>query len=609
MDIEEKLSTLPASPGVYLMKSKEEVIYIGKAKNLRTRVRSYFLGKGDARYAVKYLARKVEDIDYIVTTNEKEALILEDTLLKKHKPRYNIRLKDSKTYVSIKITTNEKFPRIIVTRRIKRDGARYFGPYASARMVRDTVKYLRRIFPLCVCTPHEFRNRVRPCLDYQLGLCTAPAVGLVSEKDYRELVEGAIMFLEGRNRELGKKLKKKMLEASAAREYEKAAKLRDQIASIEATLEEQKVVSGVLKDQDVFAAARKNGSIVIQALFIRGGRLTGARDFPFHHVQLPDEEVFSSFLSQFYRPERYIPDEVLLPVAVEDVKVISDWLTDRKGKKVAVVKPGRGQKRKLVTMAEANAREALKKREKVAEHGMENVIVELKKRLRLKELPGTIEAFDISNIGGKQAVGAMVTFSNGRPDKSRYRLFRIKTVEEPDDYAMMYEVLLRRYGKKEGPPPPPPPDLVLVDGGKGQLSIATRVMDELKIRGPSLAALAKERAEAGVALKGERVYLPNVKDPIWLKEGTGSDLFLRRIRDEVHRFAITYHRRLRGKTIASALERIPGIGAKKRSLLFERFGDLKTIAGADIEELIKVPGITKKLARTIKQELTGGNSL
>jgi excinuclease ABC subunit C len=260
-------------------------------------------------------------------------------------------------------------------------------------------------------------------------------------------------------------------------------------------------------------------------------------------------------------------------------------------------------------MAEANAREALKKREKVAEHGMENVIVELKKRLRLKELPGTIEAFDISNIGGKQAVGAMVTFSNGRPDKSRYRLFRIKTVEEPDDYAMMYEVLLRRYGKKEGPPPPPPPDLVLVDGGKGQLSIATRVMDELKIRGPSLAALAKERAEAGVALKGERVYLPNVKDPIWLKEGTGSDLFLRRIRDEVHRFAITYHRRLRGKTIASALERIPGIGAKKRSLLFERFGDLKTIAGADIEELIKVPGITKKLARTIKQELTGGNSL
>jgi excinuclease ABC subunit C len=607
MDFEEKLSTLPTSPGVYLMKSKEGVIYIGKAKNLKARVRSYFLGKGDARYAVKYLARKVEDIDYIVTTNEKEALILEDTLLKKHKPRYNIRLKDAKTYVSIKITTNEKFPRIIVTRRIKRDGARYFGPYASARMVRDTVKYLRRIFPLCVCTPHEFRNRVRPCLDYQLGLCTAPAVGLVSERDYRELVEGAIMFLEGRNRELIKRLKKKMLEASAAREYEKAAKLRDQIASIEATLEEQKVVSGVFKDQDVFAAARKNGSVVIQALFIRGGRLTGARDFPFHHVQLPDEEVFSSFLSQFYRPERYIPDEVLLPVAVEDVKVISDWLTDRKGKKVAVVKPGRGQKRKLVKMAEANAREALKKREKVYEHGMENVIKELKKRLRLKELPRTIEAFDISNIGGKQAVGAMVTFSNGRPDKSRYRLFKIKTLEEPDDYAMMYEVLIRRYGrrygKKEGP---------LVDGGKGQLSIAMRVMDELKIRAPALAALAKEKAErgaGGVALKGERVYLPNVKDPIWLKEGTGSDLFLRRIRDEVHRFAITYHRRLRGKTISSVLDSIPGIGARKKSLLFERFGDLKAIANADIEELIKVPGITKKLAQAIKQGLTGGNFL
>jgi excinuclease ABC subunit C len=599
MDIEEKLESLPPSPGVYLMKGKEGIIYIGKAKNLRSRVRSYFLGKGDTRYAVRYLARKVEDLDYIVTGNEKEALILEDTLLKKHRPRYNIRLKDDKTYVSIKITTNEKFPRIIVTRRIRKDGARYFGPYASARSVRDTVKFLRRIFPLCVCTPHEFRNRVRPCLDYQLGICSAPAVGLIKEGDYRELVEGAVMFLEGRNRQLIKRLKNRMKEASKAQDYEKAAKIRDQIASIEATLEEQKVVSPLVKDQDVFSMAKEDKSIVIQALFIRGGRLTGARDFPFHHVGLPDGEVFSSFVSQFYRGEKYIPDEVLLSVPVEDAPVITEWLTDKRGKKVAIQSPRRGHKLKLVRMAEANAREALTKK-KGAVSGMDKVIGELQTRLHLKGPPKLIEAFDISNIGGKQAVGAMVTFAEGRPDKTRYRLYRIRTAEGPDDYAMMYEVLLRRYGK---PGAPPPPDLVLVDGGKGQLNIALRVMEELKIKGLLIAALAKEKAEAGVALKGERVYLPKVKDPIWLKEGSGADLLLRRIRDEVHRFAVRYHRKLRGKTIASALDRIPGIGDKRKSMLFKRFGDIKGIAKADIEELTKIPGITKKLAHAIKDGL------
>jgi excinuclease ABC subunit C len=599
MDIEEKLASLPPSPGVYLMKGKEGIIYIGKAKNLRARVRSYFLGKGDTRYAVRYLARKVEDLDYIITSNEKEALILEDTLLKKHRPRYNIRLKDDKTYVSIKMTTNENFPRILVTRRVRKDGARYFGPYASARAVRDTVKFIRRIFPLCVCTPHEFRNRVRPCLDYQLGLCSAPAVGLISEKDYRELVDGAIMFLEGRNLQLIKRLKQKMIEASSQKNYEKAAKIRDQIASIEATLEEQKVVSPLLKDQDVFAAAKEDKSIVIEALFVREGRVTGARDFPFHNVQLPDGEIFSSFITQFYRGERYIPDEVLLSVPIEDVSVIGDWLSEKKGKKVTIQSPRRGHKKKLISMAEANAKEALKKK---AAPGRENVVGQLQTRLRLKDPPRVIEAFDISNIGGKQAVGAMVTFSYGRPDKSRYRLYRIKTIEEPDDYAMMYEVLLRRYGK---PGVPPPPDLIVVDGGKGQLNIALRVMEELKIKAPPIAALAKERAEGAgrTALKGERIYLPGVKDPIWLKEGSGADLLLRRIRDEVHRFAIKYHRRLRAKAIVSALDRIPGIGDKRKSMLFNRFGDLKGIAGADIEELSKIPGITIRLARAIKEGL------
>jgi excinuclease ABC subunit C len=424
-------------------------------------------------------------------------------------------------------------------------------------------------------------------------------VGLISEKDYRELVDGAIMFLEGRNLQLIKRLKQKMIEASSQKNYEKAAKIRDQIASIEATLEEQKVVSPLLKDQDVFAAAKEDKSIVIEALFVREGRLTGARDFAFHNVQFPDGEIFSSFLTQFYRGERYIPDEVLISIPLEDVSVIGDWLSEKKGKKVAIQSPRRGHKKKLISMAEANAKEALKKK---AAPGRENVVGQLQTRLRLKDPPRVIEAFDISNIGGKQAVGAMVTFSYGRPDKSRYRLYRIKTVEEPDDYAMMYEVLLRRYGK---PGAPPTPDLIVVDGGKGQLNIALRVMEELKIKGTPIAALAKERAEGAgrAALKGERIYLPGVKDPIWLKEGTGADLLLRRIRDEVHRFAIKYHRRLRAKEIASALDRIPGIGDKRKSMLFNRFGDLKGIAGADIEELSKIPGITIKLARAIKDGL------
>lgn len=615
MDIEEKLKNLPAAPGVYIMKGgKGEVLYIGKAKSLRSRVRSYFREGGDTRYSVKFITSRVEDIDYIVTANEKEALFLEDTLLKRHKPRYNIRLKDSKTYVSIKLTVNEKFPRILVTRHIKKDGSRYFGPYVSARDVRETIKFIRKIFPICTHNISGFRIKTRPCLDYQLGLCAGPEAGLISEDAYRELVNGAILFLEGRNRELIKILRESMSEASRNLDFEKAAMIRDRISAIVGMLEEQKVVSHRAVDRDVFAFVHQDGSLAMQALFIRDGRLVSGADYFFEDSGLPDEEVMSSFIAQFYRGERFVPDEVILPVRLEDAPVIGEWISGKKGRKVSLIVPVKGEKLKLLKMAESNAREALrKKHESAAEKA--GVLEGLGKRLHLKNIPERIEAFDISNISGSLAVGAMVTFTHGSPDKGSYRLFKIRASEGPDDYAMMHEVLSRRYGKaKDGEKEDkarnlPMPDLILMDGGKGQLNIALKVITEFGITDVDIVALAKERPEEegyltkrhAVPVKGERVYLPNVKDPILLKEGSKPDLLLRRIRDEVHRFAISYHRKLRGKGLGSVLDNVKGIGEKKRKALFERFGDLEGILSADMSELVKVPGITEKLALEIKE--------
>ena len=608
ISIEEKLARLPASPGVYIMKnSSGEVLYIGKAKDLRSRVRSYFREAGDGRYTVRFLAAKVADIDYIVTSNEKEALFLEDTLLKQHKPRYNIRLKDSKTYVSIKITMKEPFPRILVTRQRKKDGSRYFGPYVSAREVRETIKFLRRIFPLCTCSASEFRNRARPCLDYQLGLCSAPAVGYITEAAYRELIDNAIMFLEGRNRELLKKLKEKMHEAAASLEFEKAARFRDRIQAIEGMLEEQKVISHRAIDQDVFAFVREKDSLALQTLFIRDGRLVSGSDYLFHDAGLPDEEVLSSFIAQYYRGDRIVPDEIIVPVALEDRDVLEEWLSEKKGRKVSVTLPEKGDKARLLKMAEANAAEALRKRYAVASVKA-GIMEELKTRLHLRATPGRIEAYDISNIGGKHPVGAMVTFKNGTPDKNSYRLFKIRGLAGPDDYAMMHQVLSRRFRKTQEPEKEnglQAPDLVLMDGGKGQLNIALQVLDELGVKGVEVRALAKDRDEpdafkAGAKSKGERVFLPNVKDPIFLREGSKPDLLLRRIRDEVHRFAISYHRKLRSKEMASLIEKVPGIGAKRKKSLFDRFGDLETMVNAGVPELMEVPGITEKLALDIK---------
>ena len=606
MDIESKLNTLPKSPGVYIMKGRDEaVLYIGKAKNLRSRVASYFRPSGDTRYAVRFLSSKTEDIDWIVTSNETEALLLEDTLLKRHKPKYNIQLKDSKTYVSVKITMQDEFPRITVTRQIKKDGSRYFGPYISSRAVRDMIKFIRKIFPLRTCSQAAFNNRSRPCLDYQLGICSAPATGNISAKAYRELVDGAILFLEGRSRELLSILKKRMTQAAIEERFEEAARLRDRILSLEEMLEEQKVVSHKGADRDIMAIARGGGSLVVQTLHIRDGRLCGGDGYPFNDVGLPDEEVFSSFIMQFYRSERYVPQEVICPLRLEDADVIADWLSAKKGGRASLITPVRGERLKLMDMAAINAAEGLRKRIE-AKGARKDVINALKKRFRLRQSPAHIEAFDISNISGQLAVGAMVVFKDGQPDKTAYRHYKIKGVAGPDDYAMMQECFARRY--REGGGEAGLPDLILVDGGKGQLNIAKKALEELGITGVGLLALAKD-GETGKGVrftgqrrpsKGERVFMPNVKDPIMLREGTAEDLLLRAIRDEVHRFAVGYHRRLRSKAMVSALDSVPGLGPKRQQALFERFIDLDGILAATEEELCDLPGITADLAQAIK---------
>lgn len=642
----EKLKNLPQFPGVYLMKGNNgEILYIGKAKNIKNRVRSYFHETENTRYTVKFLSSKVSDIEYIVTTTDKEAIILEDTLVKKYKPKYNIRLKDDKTYVSIKFTLQEKFPRILITRQIKNACPRnlqsgnsrspiksldrtiigqtcvdkYFGPYASAQKARETIKFIRHLFPLCSCSPSEFKNRIRPCLDYQLGICSAPCVNLISEIGYRELLNKTIMFLEGRNKVLLSTLKTNMTEASHSEAFEKAAKIRDQIKAIEATLEEQKVVSTNNTDSDIFAHFAADDALLIQALFIRNGKLGGAKDFFFNKQELPMEEVFYSFLTRYYSGDIFIPDEIVISLPIEDKDTMEDWLSEKKGKKIRLFSPVKGNRFKLLKMAEANAKESLKRRNENIEKKF-ILLEELKKRLRLKKLPKIIEAFDISNMSGKMAVGAMVVFEDAKPNKDRYRLYKIKTIEQPDDYGMLNEVLSRRY--KNAVAEANLPDMILIDGGKGQLNIAINIMNELGINNIDLAAIAKEHPPQSPLIKGEypslipplsrggrggysdeKVYLPNIKDPVILKDDTPADLFVKQIRDEVHRFAIAYHKKLRGK-IKSTLDEIPGIGKAKRALLLKHFGSIEKIKEASVEDIAQVSGINTNLAGIIKRFLS-----
>ncbi len=607
--LEEKLDSLPARPGVYLMRDESgKVIYVGKAKELRARVRAYFRG-GDGRSQIKFLLRRVEDVETLVTSNEKEALILENNLIKQYKPRYNILLKDDKSYLSIKVNVQHAWPRILATRKIIKDGSRYFGPYASAFAVRETLDIVERHFLLRNCTEHNFKNRARPCLQYQIKRCPGPCVLPVDPKEYQENLRQALLFIEGKRQELVEELRRKMQEKSDALEFEAAAKIRDQIQAVEKTVEKQRMVSHWGGDQDIFGLYREGGFIEVQVLFVRQGKLTGNQAYSLDDLEFSDAEVMESLLTQFYQGDRFAPDEILLGVELEDREVREEYLSERKGKSVSILCPQRGDKRQLLEMAVQNARQSFFERHD-EEKRREKMLLELQERLRLRNYPQRIECFDISTIHGAHAVGSMVTFFNGEADKRRYRHYRIRTVRADsggDDFAMMYEVLKRRFsrGIQEGDLP----DLVVVDGGKGQLAMALAAMRELGVKDVDVAALAKMRVQPSarspeIQRTEERVFLPGRSNPVTLRRNSNALFLLQRVRDEAHRFAITYHKKLRTRrTIYSALDRIPGIGGARKRALLRHFGSIKRIEEATVEELLRVPSMNEKVAQEILQSL------
>lgn len=606
---EEKLENLPSRPGVYLMRDRSgKVIYVGKAKELRARVRSYFRG-GDGRAQIQFLLRRVEDIETLVTGNEKEALILENNLIKQYRPRYNVLLKDDKSYISIRVNVRHPWPRIIATRKIVKDGSRYFGPYSSALGVRETLDIVERHFLLRTCTEHNFKNRTRPCLQYQIKRCSAPCVLPVDPKEYQENLQRALLFIEGKQQELLGELKGRMRERADALDFEAAAKIRDQIQAVERTVEKQRMVSHWGADQDIFGMYREGGFIEVQALFVRQGKLTGNQAYALEDLEFSDAEVMESLLTQFYQGDRFVPDEILVPMEPEDREVREEYLGERKGKRVSILCPRRGDKRHLLDMAADNARQSFFERHD-QEKRREKMLLELQGKLRLKNYPQRIECFDISTIHGAHAVGSMVTFFNGEPDKKRYRHYRIRSVSADsggDDFAMMYEVLRRRFsrGAAEGDLP----DLVVVDGGKGQLGMAVAATRELGIEGVDLAALAKMRVQRSarsfeIQRSEERLFLPGRSNPVVLRRNSNALFLLQRVRDEAHRFAITYHKKLRTRqTLYSALDGIPGIGGVRKRALLRAFGSVKRIEEATVEELLRVPSMNEKVAQEILQSL------
>jgi excinuclease ABC subunit C len=604
--LDEKLDSLPSRPGVYLLKDRHaKVIYVGKAKNLRSRVRSYFRG-GDERSQVQFLVRRVSDVECLVTANDKEALILENNLIKQYKPRYNIRLKDDKSYVSVKVTVQDEWPRIVVTRKIVKDGSRYFGPFASAWGVRETLDTIRRVIPLRTCSDGVFRNRSRPCLEYQIRRCLGPCCLPVDRAEYQSHLREAMLLLSGKRVQLLRQLQAAMHRAAGELRFEDAARIRDRLRAIEKTQERQGAVAHAGGDRDVFGFHREGGAIEAQVLFVRQGKLTGNQAYHLDDFELPDEDVVRAVVTQFYQGSRFVPDEVILPVEFDDQATLAEYLGERRGRKVEFVCPERGHRARLLEMARENACQSFRERQD-GEQRYERVSAELRRQLHLQGAPKRIECFDVSNLQGGLAVGSMVTFDEGRPDTSRYRRYRIRTVPGADDFRMMYEVLHRRYSRARESGEFP--DLLVVDGGKGQLNVALQVLRDLEIDSVEAVGLAKMRVqraprESRVERSEERVFLPGRVNPVVLRRNSGALQLLQRLRDEAHRFAVTYHRTLRAKDrLHSVLDGIPGIGAARRGRLLRAFGSVRRLDTATVEEIAAIPGISAGLAATIRRAL------
>jgi excinuclease ABC subunit C len=622
--IEQILQNLPTKPGVYLHKNAQgKVIYVGKAVNLRSRVRSYFHKSANQNSPkTRRLVEEIADIEFIVAESELEALLLENTLIKKHQPRYNVRLKDDKRYPYIKVHWQDPFPRITTTRRLVNDGARYFGPYTAAWAAYQTLDLARKIFPYLTCTRVIDGKDERACLYYHIGRCAAPCIGVVNQAEYRQIIDNLCDFLSGNTEPVVAGLRHHMEAAAQGLDFERAAQLRDQIKTIDQIVEKQKVVNADTLDEDVIAFARANGDACVQVFFIRGGKLVGRDYFVLEGtVDEANAEIVTSFLKQFYDQAATIPPEILLPEEVDELMIIRDWLKSKRGADVAIKVPRQGQQKELLEMVAQNASETLshlRARWAADESKQTEGLAELQQALDMPEPPLRIECYDISTLQGTNTVGSMVVFAKGVPRKSDYRRFKIQSVQGQNDFASMQEMLRRRFKRmtdggykdetkieKARPAEAAAenedtwsliPDLIIIDGGKGQLNAALEVLDEFVLRDAVTII--------GLAKREEEIFLPNLSEPVILPRNSQALYLIQRVRDEAHRFGVTYHRQLRGKSaVRSSLDEIEGIGPKRRQALLKHFGSLEAMRQASIEALAAVPGMTKAMAEKLKGEL------
>ncbi len=602
--LQSKLAHLPGSPGIYLFKNAQgEIIYIGKAAVLADRVRSYFQKGADHSPKTSLLVGQITDLETMVTRSELEALILESNLVKRHKPRFNVVLRDDKQYPYVRLPIRDDFPRLSIVRRVQKDGALYYGPYTPANALRETLKVIKHVFPLATCTIDIDGTAERACLEFEIKRCMAPCTGNQSKEEYHQIVKQVRHFLEGRDHELLDDLRAKMDTAAEREEFEEAARLRDRLFKIERMLEKQRITQTSAADQDVLGLARQGAAVDLQILFVRGGLLIGRKDFFWpESADASDNELIRSAIEQFYNKDGQPPREVLVPTDLDDTTLIEQWLSDKRGEPVRVRTPERGAKHQLVLLAEENATSA------VAEHLREEEIdrqacEELKRLLRLERPPRRIEGFDISNTMGNQSVASMVVWEDGNMKKADYRRFKIQTVAGANDFASMKEVVTRRYGEACGGPSRTTedlalPDLILIDGGLGQLAAALEGLKEAGRQGLPILGLAKARGD-----KEERIFLAGRKNPIVLKPQSPSTHLLQRIRDEAHRFAVTFHRKLRGQALVSSkLDQVIGIGEIRRKQLLSRFGSLDKLETASDEALQKA-GLSQETVSNLRKTL------
>jgi excinuclease ABC subunit C len=606
--LRERLKALPELPGVYLMHdSQARVIYVGKALSLRNRVPNYFQAGSVLPEHIRAMVERVYEFEVITTANEKEALVLECTLIKRYRPRFNIRLRDDKNYLYIKLPINDEFPRIYTVRRPATDGARYWGPYTHALALRTTLKTVRRVIPFRSCKDTEFALH-RPCFYYHLNLCSAPCAGFISKDQYHEQLGQVSMFLDGRSDHVVRQLKEQMSRAAEQLDYEAAARYRDRLQALQTMTERQKMQALGRLDQDLFGLARSDGQGCVQVFAVREGKLSGSENFDLVGLDKDQSnaDVLNAFVSQYYASATHIPKDIFVPDSLPDREVIEQWLSERRGSRVELKVPQRGKQRELLQQAAANAQETMRQMRIKLDYDAERtaaLLNDLQARLELPAVPKRIECYDISNIQGKHPVGSMVVFEDGRPKPAHYRHFRIKSVQGANDFAMLQEVLQRRFARRarseEGMPLEPSfsqlPDLLLIDGGKGQLSAAREVLERMGLGSIPTFGLAKQQ---------EELFRPDHSEPIRLPLDSAALFLVQRVRDEAHRFAITFHRVVRKKdAFASALDGISGLGPARRRALLRQFGSVENIRGATLEALTEVRGITRPVAAAIKEML------